>query len=133
MSLLRGIADDLHLQEWLKKYIFPAEAKNVSAEFCRWGTRLACLEMMLGGVTTYVGSYGFALDRFKRSLEKSIGAFDVTHNFKLGAVWIFRLAKGSRSTSASRSLAPAASTVIPVKGGGQRRGEDFAGNGRFAK
>src|SRR5512140_1692059 len=57
MSLLRGIADDLKLQEWLEKYIFPAEAKNVNPEFVRWGTRLACLEMALGGVTTYADMY----------------------------------------------------------------------------
>jgi 5-methylthioadenosine/S-adenosylhomocysteine deaminase len=59
MSLLRGIADDLKLQEWLEKYIFPAEAKNVTPEFVRWGTRLACLEMALGGVTTYADMYYF--------------------------------------------------------------------------
>jgi 5-methylthioadenosine/S-adenosylhomocysteine deaminase len=59
MSLLRGIADDLNLQEWLEKYIFPAEAKNVSVDFCRWGTRLACLEMIRGGVTTYADMYYF--------------------------------------------------------------------------
>jgi 5-methylthioadenosine/S-adenosylhomocysteine deaminase len=59
MSLLRGIADDLRLQEWLEKYIFPAEAKNVTPEFVRWGTRLACLEMALGGVTTYADMYYF--------------------------------------------------------------------------
>lgn len=59
MSLLRGIADDLRLQEWLEKFIFPAEARNVTAEFCRWGTRLACLEMMLAGVTTYADMYYF--------------------------------------------------------------------------
>ncbi len=57
MSLFRGIADDLRLQEWLKKYIFPAEAKNVSPEFVRWGTRLACLEMLLSGTTTYAEMY----------------------------------------------------------------------------
>src|SRR5712671_6659868 len=39
MSLFRGIADDQTLQDWLQKFIFPAEAKNVSAEFVRWGTR----------------------------------------------------------------------------------------------
>src|SRR5438445_6316006 len=33
MSLFRGIADDLRLQDWLEKFIFPAEAKNVSADF----------------------------------------------------------------------------------------------------
>src|SRR5579864_2582705 len=59
MSLLRGIADDLHLQEWLEKYIFPAEAKNVTPDFVLWGTRLACLEMMLSGTTTYVDMYYF--------------------------------------------------------------------------
>jgi 5-methylthioadenosine/S-adenosylhomocysteine deaminase len=59
MSLLRGIADDLKLHEWLEKYIFPAEAKNVNPEFVRWGTRLACLEMALGGVTTYADMYYF--------------------------------------------------------------------------
>jgi len=59
MSLFRGIADDLKLQDWLEKYIFPAEAKNVSAEFVRWGTRLGCLEMLLGGTTTFTDMYYF--------------------------------------------------------------------------
>jgi len=59
MSLLRGLADDLRLQEWLEKYIFPAEAKNLDAEFVRWGTRLACLEMMLSGTTTFAEMYYF--------------------------------------------------------------------------
>jgi 5-methylthioadenosine/S-adenosylhomocysteine deaminase len=59
MSLLRGIADDLRLQEWLEKFIFPAEAKNVNPDFVRWGTRLACLEMLLSGTTTYTDMYYF--------------------------------------------------------------------------
>ncbi|MBI3473553.1 MAG: amidohydrolase family protein [Candidatus Solibacter usitatus] len=59
MSLFRGIADDLRLQEWLEKFIFPAEAKSVSPEFVRWGTRLACLEMLLSGTTTYTDMYYF--------------------------------------------------------------------------
>jgi len=59
MSLFRGIADDLKLQDWLEKFIFPAEAKNVDAEFVRWGTRLACLEMALSGTTTYIDMYYF--------------------------------------------------------------------------
>ncbi|MBM3724281.1 MAG: amidohydrolase family protein [Acidobacteria bacterium] len=59
MSLLRGVADDLALQEWLEKFIFPAEARNLNAEFVRWGTRLAALEMMLGGVTTFADMYYF--------------------------------------------------------------------------
>lgn len=59
MSLFRGIADDLRLQDWLQNYIFPAEARNVDREFVRWGTRLGCLEMMLAGVTTYTDMYFF--------------------------------------------------------------------------
>src|SRR6478736_6421245 len=59
MSLFRGIADDLKLQDWLEKFIFPAEAKNVSAEFVRWGTRLGCLEMLLSGTTTFTDMYYF--------------------------------------------------------------------------
>lgn len=59
MSLLRGLADDKRLREWLEDYIFPAEARNVNAEFVRWGTRLACLEMMLSGTTTFAEMYYF--------------------------------------------------------------------------
>jgi 5-methylthioadenosine/S-adenosylhomocysteine deaminase len=59
MSLFRGIADDLRLQDWLEKFIFPAEAKNVSPDFVRWGTRLGCLEMLLGGTTTFTDMYYF--------------------------------------------------------------------------
>lgn len=59
MSLLRGIADDRRLQDWLENYIFPAEAKNVTPEFVRWGTRLACLEMLLSGTTTFTDMYYF--------------------------------------------------------------------------
>src|SRR5579862_7054106 len=40
MSLFRGIGDDMKLEDWLNKFIFPAEAKNVDADFVRWGTRL---------------------------------------------------------------------------------------------
>jgi 5-methylthioadenosine/S-adenosylhomocysteine deaminase len=59
MALFRGLADDLPLQEWLEKAIFPAEAKNVNEEFVRWGTRLACLEMIQGGTTAFVDMYYF--------------------------------------------------------------------------
>src|SRR5262245_57585799 len=57
MVLFRGLADDLPLQDWLQKAIFPAEAKNVTEEFVRWGTRLACLEMIRAGTTTFVDMY----------------------------------------------------------------------------
>jgi 5-methylthioadenosine/S-adenosylhomocysteine deaminase len=59
MTLFRGIADDLDLNEWLTKYIFPAEAKNVTEEFVRAGTRLGLAEMIRGGTTTYCDMYYF--------------------------------------------------------------------------
>ena len=59
MVLFRGLADDLVLMEWLEKYIFPAEAKTLSREFVRAGTRLALLEMIQSGTTTYTDMYYF--------------------------------------------------------------------------
>jgi 5-methylthioadenosine/S-adenosylhomocysteine deaminase len=59
MSLFRGLADDLALDEWLQKYIFPAEARNVTPDFVEWGTKLGVLEMLRGGITTYVDMYYF--------------------------------------------------------------------------
>ncbi len=57
MTLFRGLADDLELMDWLENHIFPAEAEHVDEEFVRWGTRLACLEMLAGGVTTFADMY----------------------------------------------------------------------------
>ncbi len=59
MTLFRGIADDLDLQEWLTKYIFPAEAKNVNEAFVRAGTRLGLAEFIRGGTTTFCDMYYF--------------------------------------------------------------------------
>ena len=53
MVMYRGLADDLALMEWLQKYIFPAEGKTVSPDFVRAGTRLAVLEMIESGTTTF--------------------------------------------------------------------------------
>ena len=59
MTLFRGIHDDVTLNNWLYKYIFPAEAKNVNEEFVRWGTRLAAAEQIRSGVTTFADMYYF--------------------------------------------------------------------------
>jgi 5-methylthioadenosine/S-adenosylhomocysteine deaminase len=59
MVLFRGLADDLPLMEWLEQHIFPAEAAHVDEQFVRVGTRLACLEMLRGGTTTFVDMYYF--------------------------------------------------------------------------
>jgi 5-methylthioadenosine/S-adenosylhomocysteine deaminase len=59
MTLMRGLADDLTLQEWLEKHVFPAEARNVTEDYVEWGTRLAALEMIRGGTTTHADMYYF--------------------------------------------------------------------------
>src|ERR1041384_8126567 len=59
MTLFRGLADDLDLNEWLTQYIFPAEAKNVTEDFVRAGTQLGLAEMIRGGTTTYCDMYYF--------------------------------------------------------------------------
>jgi len=59
MVMFRGLGNDLALMDWLQRYIFPAEAKTVSPEFVRVGTRLAVLEMIQSGTTTYADMYYF--------------------------------------------------------------------------
>jgi 5-methylthioadenosine/S-adenosylhomocysteine deaminase len=59
MSLMRGLADDMRLMEWLNDFIFPAEAKNVDEEFCYWGTLLSAIEMARSGTTTFTDMYYF--------------------------------------------------------------------------
>ena len=59
MTLMRGLADDLRLMDWLEKHIWPAEARHVSAQFVYDGTLLACAEMLRGGVTCFNDMYFF--------------------------------------------------------------------------
>jgi 5-methylthioadenosine/S-adenosylhomocysteine deaminase len=72
MVLYRGLADDLALMEWLQKYIFPAEARTVSPEFVRAGTRLAALEMIQSGTTTYADMYYFEEEIARATQEAGI-------------------------------------------------------------
>jgi 5-methylthioadenosine/S-adenosylhomocysteine deaminase len=81
MSLLRGIADDRPLMEWLQKYIFPAEAKNVSPAFVTDGTNLAMAEMIRSGTTTFADMYYFE-DDVARAVDQA-GMRGV-----LGETWI---------------------------------------------
>src|SRR5262249_15409765 len=57
MALMRGLADDLPLMEWLNQHIWPAEAKHVTPEFVYDGTLLACAEMLKGGITCFNDMY----------------------------------------------------------------------------
>lgn len=59
MSLLRGIADDLPLMEWLEGHIWPAEGAHMSEQFVRDGVKLAVAEMLRGGTTCFNDMYFF--------------------------------------------------------------------------
>ncbi|MGQ0528369.1 MAG: TRZ/ATZ family hydrolase [Panacagrimonas sp.] len=59
MSLLRGLADDLPLMDWLQNHIWPAEGAHVSQTFCLDGVRLAAAEFIRGGVTCVNDMYFF--------------------------------------------------------------------------
>ncbi len=74
MSLMRGLADDLPLMTWLNEHIWPAEAKHVSADFVRDGTRLACLEMLRGGITCFNDMYFYPESVAHAALECGIRA-----------------------------------------------------------
>lgn len=59
MSLLRGLADDLPLMEWLEKHIWPAEQQWVNEQFVQDGTQLAIAEMLRSGTTCFNDMYFF--------------------------------------------------------------------------
>lgn len=59
MTLMRGLADDLALMEWLENHIWPTEGKHISADFVRDGTELAIAEFISGGVTCFNDMYFF--------------------------------------------------------------------------
>eukprot|EP00285_Hemiselmis_virescens_P019607 CAMPEP_0173407878 /NCGR_PEP_ID=MMETSP1356-20130122/68281_1 /TAXON_ID=77927 ORGANISM="Hemiselmis virescens, Strain PCC157" /NCGR_SAMPLE_ID=MMETSP1356 /ASSEMBLY_ACC=CAM_ASM_000847 /LENGTH=464 /DNA_ID=CAMNT_0014369107 /DNA_START=84 /DNA_END=1478 /DNA_ORIENTATION=- len=70
MTLLRGIADDLPLMPWLTEHVWPAEGKFVSPEFVADGTRVAIVEMLKGGTTTFNDMYFFP-DEIAKAADES--------------------------------------------------------------
>ncbi len=74
MTLMRGLADDLRLMDWLEKHIWPTEAKHVSAQFVYDGTLLACAEMLRGGVTCFNDMYFFPEMSGRAALEAGMRA-----------------------------------------------------------
>ena len=57
MTLMRGLADDRALMDWLHNHIWPVETRLVSSDFVRDGTLLACAEMLRGGITCFNDMY----------------------------------------------------------------------------
>jgi len=70
MSFFRGMADDLHLMDWLQNHIWPAEAKWISPEFVQAATDLSCVEMIKCGTTTANDMY-FMSEHIAASLHKA--------------------------------------------------------------
>jgi 5-methylthioadenosine/S-adenosylhomocysteine deaminase len=74
MTLMRGLADDLRLMDWLENHIWPAEARHVSAQFVYDGTLLACTEMLRGGVTCFNDMYFYPEMAGRAALDSGIRA-----------------------------------------------------------
>lgn len=74
MTLMRGLADDLPLMEWLKNHVWPAETTHVSPEFVYDGTLLACAEMLLGGVTCFNDMYFYPEAAARAALDAGMRA-----------------------------------------------------------
>lgn len=72
MTLLRGIANDLPLMDWLEGHIWPAEGSHVDAEFVRDGSLLACAEMIRGGTTCFNDMYFFPEATIEAALTAGI-------------------------------------------------------------
>jgi 5-methylthioadenosine/S-adenosylhomocysteine deaminase len=69
MSLLRGYADDMILQDWLSRKIWPLEA-HLTPEDVYQGTKLACLEMIKSGTTAFNDMY-FMMDEAARAVDEA--------------------------------------------------------------
>lgn len=74
MTLMRGMADDLALMDWLRNHIWPAEAHLVSDEFVYDGTLLACAEMLRGGITCFNDMYFFPEATARAALQSGMRA-----------------------------------------------------------
>ncbi|MBN2556046.1 MAG: amidohydrolase [Anaerolineales bacterium] len=74
MNLLRGLEDDSRLDVWLLGYMMPVEREFVTPEFCRLGTKLACAELIRGGVTTFSDMYYFEDDIAEATAESGLRA-----------------------------------------------------------
>lgn len=73
MTLLRGIADDLELFDWLQNHIWPAENK-LTAEDIYWGSRLACLEMIKSGTVFFNDMYFMQQETIRAAEDAGIRA-----------------------------------------------------------
>lgn len=74
MALFRGFADDMQLQDWLEKKIWPLEAK-LTGEACYYGALLGSAEMILSGTTSFVDMYFYMEDVARAVAESGLRGF----------------------------------------------------------
>ena len=77
MTLMRGLADDLILDNWLNNHIWPTEA-NLDGEHCYAGAKLACAEMIKSGTTTFNDMY-FFMDHVAKAVDESGMRGNISH------------------------------------------------------
>ena len=87
MTLFRGLADDLALEQWLEQGIWPAEKRWVSAEMVRDGTRLAAAEMLLAGITCFSDQYFFPEIAAETAVEMYMRAMIGTPVIEFATAW----------------------------------------------
>jgi len=98
MTLLRGYADDMRLQDWLQKKIWPAEA-GLTPEACYHGAMLGCAEMIMSGTTTFMDMY-FNVEEVARAVKESgLRAF-----LSYGIIDLFDAAKAKAEQEKTRKL-----------------------------
>lgn len=113
MSLFRGLADDLPLQTWLERFIFPSEALHVTPEMVRLGATLSAVEMALSGITTYADAYFFmeqaalaAIDIGLRAIIAQ-GVLDVpTPDAKRAGCWRDRVSEFFENVPSHPTITP---------------------------
>jgi 5-methylthioadenosine/S-adenosylhomocysteine deaminase len=99
MSLLRGYADDMILQDWLSQKIWPLEA-HLTGNDVYWGTKLACLEMIKTGTTAFNDMY-FMMDEAARAVDES----GIRAVLSYGFIDLFNAEKRENECKATENLA----------------------------
>ena len=74
MTLMRGLADDRTLMDWLQNHIWPVETRLVNEGFVRDGTLIAAAEMLRGGITCFNDMYFYPDAAARSALEAGMRA-----------------------------------------------------------
>ena len=98
MSLLRGYADDMILQDWLSQKIWPLEAHLTPADVY-WGTRLACLEMIKSGTVAFNDMY-FMMEEAARAVDDA----GIRATLSYGFIDLFNTEKREAECKATENL-----------------------------